>query len=197
MISWNYTIYNSTANTNMKRFLRIIASDADSGSNGMIDYYIEPLNVPYFAINRTTGVITLSSNIVGIASLNISRFPITFHVYARDHGTPSLLSQNNATVTIYYKNSDELPPASWLNTSYEDLDLSISIREKFYENRTNQPISDLDAGFDGSIFYKLSSNTSSIMTVYSPFCDNMYLPFRDRPVIKQGDVFRGSIGITR
>jgi hypothetical protein len=196
MTSWNYTIYNSTINTNTNRFLRIIASDADSGSNGMIDYYIGTLNVPYFAINRTTGTITLRSDISGIASLNISLFPITFYVYAQDRGTPPLLSTNNATVTIYYRNSNDLAPARWLDTSYEDL--HISIREKFYERYANQAIFEEQAsGFNGSIFYRLTSNTSSIMTVYSPFFDNTHLPFRDRPVVKQGDIFRSGIGVTR
>ncbi|CAF5138872.1 unnamed protein product, partial [Rotaria magnacalcarata] len=40
MTSWHYTIYRLSMNATNTRLLRIVASDADSGLNGMINYYI-------------------------------------------------------------------------------------------------------------------------------------------------------------
>ncbi|CAF3673561.1 unnamed protein product [Rotaria sordida] len=194
MTSWNYTIYRSSINTTNIRFLRIIASDADSGLNGMINYYIGTVNVPYFSISRTTGTIKFRQNIFGLSYLNISRFPIIFYVYAQDRGTPPLISKNNATVTIYFNDNDEPPVARWLDTHYEEL--YISITEKFYEIYRNQPIFDYNYGFNGSIMYELTSQTSSIMTVSSPFLDNTNIPFRDIPVVKNGRIFTSGITVT-
>ncbi|CAM4780128.1 unnamed protein product [Rotaria magnacalcarata] len=192
MTSWHYTIYRLSMNATNTRLLRIVASDADSGLNGMINYYIGTPNLPYFSINRTSGTITFLSNVYSLANLNISRFPITFYVYAQDRGTPPLLSKNNATVTIHLDDSYEPSTARWLDARYEEL--SISITEKFYEDYTNQPIFDFDHGFNGSIMYELSSETPSIMTVSSPFSDNTNIPFRDTPLIRNGRIF--SSGIT-
>ncbi|CAF0991670.1 unnamed protein product [Rotaria sp. Silwood1] len=194
MTSWNYIIYRSSMNKTNTRFLRIIASDADSGLNGMINYYIGTAHVPYFSIIRTTGTIILRSDIFGISYLNMSYFPITFYVYAQDRGTPPLMSKNNATVTIYLNDSDDPPAARWLDTRYEEL--NISITEKFYENYRNQPIFDYNYGFNGSIIYELTSQTSSIMTVSSPFLDNTNIPFRDIPVVRNGRIFRSGITVT-
>jgi hypothetical protein len=194
MTSWNYTIYPSFINTPNTQLLRIIAFDADSNSNGMINYYIGTVNVPYFSINRTTGAINLRCDIPSLTCLNISHFPIKFEVYAQDHGTPPLFSINNATVTIYYSNIDDPPPARWLDSSYEEL--KISITEKFYENYPNQAIYEVN-GFNGSIFYELTSQTSSIMTVSSPFFHNIDLPFHDTPVARVGRIFKSGIAVTR
>ncbi|CAF3111050.1 unnamed protein product [Rotaria sp. Silwood2] len=194
MTSWNYTIYRSSIITTNTRLLRIIASDADSGVNGMINYYIGTASVPYFSINRTTGTITLRNNVFGLAYLNATRFPITFYVYAQDCGTPRLISKNNATVTIYFNDGDDPPAARWLDTHYEEL--NISITEKFYENYRNQPIFDNDYGFNGSIMYELTSQTSSIMTVSSSCLDNTNIPFRDMPVVRDGRIFRSGITVT-
>ncbi|CAF3379935.1 unnamed protein product [Rotaria socialis] len=194
MTSWHYTIHRSSMNATHTRLLRIVASDADSGLNGMIHYYIGTPNLPYFSINRTSGTITFLSNVGNLANLNISRFPITFYVYAQDRGTPPLLSINNATVTIHLDDSDEPSAARWLDTRYEEL--RISITEKFYESYTNQPIFDFDQGFNGSIMYELSSQTPSIMTVSSPFSDNTNIPFRDTPLIRNGRIFSSGITVT-
>jgi hypothetical protein len=194
MTSWNYTIYSSSINTSNTTSLRIIASDADSGLNGMINYYIGTPDVPYFSINLTSGMIILRHGISGLASLNISRFPITFQVYAQDRGTPPLFSRNNATVTIYYSDNANPSPAKWLNEIYEEL--NILITERFYEDYPNQPIRD-DSGFNGSIFYELPSQTSSIMTVSSPFFRDTELPFRDTHVERNGRIFKSGIAVTR
>ena len=193
MTSWNYTIYRSTyGNTANPRFLRIIASDADSGSNGQINYYIGSIGVPYFAINTTTGTIILRSGIA-MADLDVSRFPITFTVYAQDRGSPPRTSETNATVTIYYNNGNDAQPARWLDPMYEELNFPII--EKFYETYVNRPIFNTSYGFNGTILYTLTSQTSSIMTVGSPF-PNTYIPFSDVSVSRVGNVFSSGIIVT-
>jgi len=194
MTNWNYTIYRSTVgNSNSARFLRIIASDADSGLSGVINYYIGTVNVPYFAINQTTGTIILQDSVAGIYNLNVSLFPITFQVYAVDRGTPPLISQTNATVTIYYNNGNEAPPARWLDPAYEELNFPII--EKYYEIYGNTPVFNNSYGFNGTISYQLTSLTSSIMTVTSPFPYTM-IPFSDEPVTRNGNVFSSGIVVT-
>jgi hypothetical protein len=194
MTVWNYTIYRSAfGNSANARFFRIIASDADSGPSGMINYYIGTVNVPYFTINQTTGTIILRSGIT-IADLQVSQFPITFQVYAQDNGTPPLLSQTNATVTIYYNNGNASPPARWLDSMYEEL--NFPILEKYYELYGSQPIFNNSYGFNGTILYQLTSQASSIMTVTSPF-PYTNIPFTDQPVSKNGNIFSSGIVVTR
>jgi hypothetical protein len=195
MTSWNYTIYRSLyGNSNTARFLRIIASDADSGLSGMINYYIGTVNVPYFTINQTTGTIILRNTVPGVYSLDINQFPITFQVYAQDRGSPSRTSEANATVTIYYNNGNDPPPARWLDPIYEELNFPII--EKYYETYGNRPIFNTSYGFNGTILYQLTSQTSSIMTVSSPF-PNTYIPFSDVPVSRNGYIFSSGIVVTR
>jgi hypothetical protein len=194
MTFWNYTIYRTTfGNTANPRFLRIIASDADSGFNGMINYYIGTINVPYFTINQTTGTIILRPG-VAITDLQVSQFPITFQVYAQDLGTPPQISQTNATVTIYYNNGNEAAPARWLDPMYEQL--NFPILEKYYEIYGSQPVFNNSFGFNGTILYTLTSQTSSIMTVSSPF-PNTYPQFSDAPVSRNGNIFSSGIVVTR
>ncbi|CAF3632426.1 unnamed protein product [Rotaria socialis] len=195
MTTWNYTIYRSAfGNSNSARFLRIIASDADSGSNGLINYYIGTVNVPYFTINQTTGTIILRSDVLGVYSLDVSQFPITFQVYAQDRGSPPRISETNATVIMYYNNGNDPPPARWGDARYEEL--NFSIREKYYEVNRNAPVSNSTYGFNGTIFYQLTSQTSSIMTVSSPF-PNTNIPFSDLPVGRNGFTFNSGIVVTR
>ncbi|CAF2958903.1 unnamed protein product [Rotaria sp. Silwood2] len=194
MTSWNYTIYRSAfGNSNSARFLRIIASDADSGSNGMINYYIGTINVPYFTINQTTGTIILRDNVLGVFSLDVNQFPIRFQVYAQDRGSPPRISEANATVTIYYNNGNDPPPARWSDPRYEELNFPII--EKYYEIYRNIPIFNTSYGFNGSIFYQITSLTSSIMTVSSPF-PNTYIPFSDVSVSRNGNTFSSGIVVT-
>ncbi len=195
MTSWNYTIYRSAfGNSNNARFLRIIASDADSGLNGMINYYIMATNVPYFTINQTTGTIILRSNIPGVFSLDVTQFPITFQVYAQDRGSPPRTSEINATVTMNYNNGNDPPPARWLDPLYEEL--NFSILEKYYEIYSTLPIFNNSFGFNGSIIYQITSDKSSIMTVSSPF-PNINIPFSDAKLQRNGNLFIGGIDITR
>ncbi|CAF4366800.1 unnamed protein product, partial [Rotaria magnacalcarata] len=148
MTAWNYTIYRSAfGNSNSARFLRIIASDADSGSSGLINYYIGTVNVPYFTINQTTGTIILRSNVPGVYSLDVTQFPITFQVYAQDRGSPPRISATNATVIMYYNNGNDPPPARWSDARYEEL--NFPIREKYYEVNRNAPVSNIAYGFNG------------------------------------------------
>jgi hypothetical protein len=195
MTNWNYTIYRSLyGNSNTAQFLRIIASDADSGLNGQINYYIGTVNVPYFTINQTTGTIILRSNVAGVYSLDINQFPITFQVYAQDLGMPPRISATNATVTIYYNNGNGPPPARWLDPMYEAL--NFQILEKYYETNGSTPVFNNSYGFNGTILYQLTSQTSSIMTVSSPF-PNTYIPFSDVPVSRFGYIFSSGIVVTR
>ena len=195
MTSWNYTIYRSTVgNSNNPRFLRIIASDADSGANGMINYFIGSLPMPpYFAINQTTGTIILQSSVVGMFNVDVTRFPITFQVYAQDRGSPPRTSQSNATVTIYFNNGNDPPPARWLDPNYDELNFPII--EKFYETYPNQLIFNNSYNFNGTISYQIASQTSSIMTVSSPF-PNTRIPFIDAPVTRNGNISSSGIIVT-
>ena len=194
MTFWNYTIYRSAfGNSDNPRFLRIIASDADSGQNGVINYYIGTLSVLYFAINQTTGTIILQTG-VGMTGLDVTQFPITFQVYARDLGSPPRISEANATVTIYYNNGVDAAPARWADPRYEELNFPII--EKYYEIYGNRPIFNDTYGFNGTISYILASTTSSILTVSSPF-PNTYIPFSDVPITRIGNVVSSGIVVTR
>lgn len=193
MTQWNYTIYRTTfGNTANPRFLRIIASDADSGQNGVINYFIGTIGVQYFTINQTTGTILLQSG-VSITDLLVNRFPITFQVYAQDQGSPRRISAANATVTIYFNNGNDQQPARWLDTRYEELNFPII--EKYYETYRNRPIFNDSFGFNGTILYIITSGPSSIMTVSSPFPNTM-IPFSDLPVTRIGNVSSSGIVVT-
>ncbi|CAF1461191.1 unnamed protein product, partial [Rotaria sordida] len=102
-------------------------------------------------------------------------------------------SEANATVTIYYNNGNDPPPARWSDPRYEELNFPII--EKYYEIYRNQPIFNLSYGFNGTIIYQLTSQTSSIMTVSSPF-PNTYIPFSDVPVTRNGNIFSSGIVVT-
>ena len=82
MSSWNYTIYRNFVNRNL---FRIIAFDRDSGINSIINYYIPTINVPYFTIDKLTGMIYIRDNIQ-IIDFNINLFPIKFMKSILLHG---------------------------------------------------------------------------------------------------------------
>jgi len=186
---WNYTIYKSTYQTvSNPHFLRIIASDADAGDNGQIDYFIGTLSVPYFTINQTTGMIILRSTTT-INDLQSTIFPITFQIYALDRGSPRLLSPLNATVVIYF-NNNTVQPATWYDPIYGELNFRII--EKFYETYRNRSIFSTLDNFNGTIFYTTTTSQSVIMSVYSPF-SNTNIPFTATSVINTGNTF--SVGI--
>jgi hypothetical protein len=194
MSSWNYTIYRSVYENSMnKNLFRIIASDADSGRNALINYYIRTTNVYYFIIDRTTGMIKIRDDIQ-ISDFDINRFPIQFEVYAQDLGIPPLLSNGSVTVTIYFDNSANRPPAQWVDRRYEDV--QISILEKFYElNQNRVPISDANSHFNGSFIYQFSTQMSREMIVTSPF--NEYIPFRHIILTNNNDLYSSGIIVTR
>ena len=193
MTQWNYTIYRTTfGNAANPRFLRIIASDADSEQNGVIKYFIGTIGILYFMINETTGTILLQSG-VAMADLQVSQFPIVFQVYAQDQGSPRRISATNATVAIYYNNGNGQQPAQWADSRYEEL--NFPILEKYYEIYRNRPIFNDSVGFNGTISYTLTAQTSSIMTVSSPFSNTM-IPFSDLPVSRNGNTFSSGIVVT-
>lgn len=194
MTSWSSTIYKSLPGRFNRRILRIIAVDADSGSNGQLNYYLGSVNVPYFHIERDTGIIILEKDPADFSSSDISRFPIEFHVYAQDRGASPRLSKNNATVTIFYSESNDLIMAQWIGPNYDEFHLNIS--EKFYELHPNQPISQ-EGVFDRTIAYELTSSIPSILTVNSPFSRMIQLPFRDTPIVRNGTRLTSGILVTR
>jgi hypothetical protein len=195
MTLWNYTIYRSTfENSATSYLLRIIASDADSGLNGMINYFIGTVNIPYFTINQTTGTIIFRRG-VAITDLQISQFPITFQVYAQDRGSPPQMSQTNATVTIYYNDGNDLLPARWLDAHYKELNFPII--EKYYETYGNRPIFNNSYNFNGSIIYQLTSQTSSSFMSVSSSSPNTDIPFRGVSISRNGNIFSNGIVVTR
>lgn len=197
MSVWNLTIYRSTliSNPMHQRLLRLIASDADSGLSGTVNYFISTSGIPYFNIHPSTGTIQFQSHIKNISDLDEKRFPIVFQVYAKDLGEPYQISRQNATVIINYDTVADPSVAQWLDQRYEELNISIS--ERFYEKYPNHAIFDSDSDFNGSIMYHLSSSESSLMIVNSPYPHETNIPFRDAPVIKNGQVFSGGIVVTR
>ena len=192
MTHWNYTIYRSTLNV-PNRSLCISAFDVDSGSSDGITYYIGTLSVPYFIINRTTGEISCRTDPSNTCGFNSTRFPITFDVYVQDNGVPPLVSQNNATVTIYYSDSNYTSPARWLDTSCEALNLSIT--ERYYNMYSNQAISGTD--FNGSIFYEITSSTPTTMVITSPFLSMEDLPFYTKLLGNTGTIFSNGIYVNK
>lgn len=190
---WNYTVYQST-NPLRNEILRLIASDADSGLFGEVNYFIETSGVPYLILDQKSGILKFQSHIRDSSQLDAKRFPIVFKVYAKDSGKPSLVSQQNATVIINFLPGTQLSTAHWVNPRYEQLNLSIS--EKFYEKYQNRPIFDLRSNFDGSIIYRLPSSESSLMTVNCPYPYGNSIPFRDAPIVKNGQIYSGGIILT-
>jgi hypothetical protein len=102
-------------------------------------------------------------------------------------------SDVNATVTIYFNNGDTAPPARWLDPIYEEL--HFPILEKYYERHGNRPIFNDSAGFNCTILYQLTSQTSSIVTVSSPL-PITYIVFSDVPVTRNGNIFSSDIVLT-
>ena len=194
MSSWSATIYKSSPGSFNRRVLRIIASDPDSGSNGQINYYLGSVNIPYFHVERETGIIILEEDPADFNSSVISRFPVHFHVYAQDRGASPLLSIDNATVTIYYSNSSDLDMARWTGPNYDEFHLNIS--EKFYELYPNRAIFQENI-FNGTISYELKSSISSILAVNSPFSRSVQLPFRDASTVRNGSQLTSGILVTR
>ena len=154
----------------------------------MINYYIGTLNVPYFTINQTTGTSIVQSSVLGIFSLDVNLFPITFQVDAQDLGSPPQISKVNATMTIYFNNGDTALPARWLNPIYEELNFPTHLGEILRTLRQS-------AGFNGTILSQLSSQTSFILTVNRPFV-NTYIPFSDLPMSRNGHIFSSAIVVT-
>jgi hypothetical protein len=74
--------------------------------------------------------------------------------------------------------------------------LNFPILEKYYEIYGSQPVFNNSFGFNGTILYTLTSQTSSIMTVSSPF-PNTYPQFSDAPVSRNGNIFSSGIVVTR
>ncbi|KAJ3594244.1 hypothetical protein NHX12_006575 [Muraenolepis orangiensis] len=75
----------------------VTARDRDSGSNAEIKYFAVPKNGSFYVVPKT-GDVLLVDSILGLAS------PVTFKVFARDHGWPPRTSRS---VTV------EMTPRQW------------------------------------------------------------------------------------
>ncbi|XP_058849785.1 neural-cadherin-like [Acipenser ruthenus] len=64
---------------------KVTAWDADTGKNAELFYSIQPKNGNFYVVPKT-GEVLLVDSILGLAS------PVTFDVFARDHGKPALTS---------------------------------------------------------------------------------------------------------
>jgi hypothetical protein len=189
MSSWNYTLNRNSANKNL---FRVIASDRDSGDNSLINYFIPTISVPYFIINQSTGMIQIRDDIQ-ISSLNISRFPIRFQVFAQDLGTPRLRSNETVDVTIYFDSSTNPPAAQWIGQDYANIQMTIS--EKFFETNLNKLITQSNSNFNGSYFYQLSSGITQTMSIKSPFGE--YIPFRHDILSINNNIYSSGIYVIR
>ena len=186
---WNITIYNGTNPS----LTRIIAYDADAGIYGMMNYYIGTVNVPYFTINQTTGAILYRTG-VSYSTLNSALFPIQFTVFAQDLGRPTQISPVNATVTVYFNNSNTVLPATWLNPASGELNLVIS--EGFYRMNSRRPLFSNSSGFNGSIIYQLTMQSASLLVVSNPF-PSASIPFHETTLTVNNMIYTSGIDVTR
>ena len=106
---------NSDANTLV---IPVMATDADLGDHGMVDYFIRGGNFNNsFSIDQSNGRITVRNN---IDRERVQSFDLV--VEARDRGTP-LRRSARATVSIRIRDENDNPPV-FFPTSY-----SVSVRE--------------------------------------------------------------------
>lgn len=186
---WYITLYNGTNPS----LTRIIAYDADAGTYGMVNYYIGTVNVPYFTINQTTGAIVYRTG-VSFSTLNSTLFPIQFTVFAQDRGSPPKISPINATITVYFNNSNAVLPATWLNPSSGELNLVIS--EEFYRMYSGRPVFSTNSGFNGSIIYQLTMQSASLLVVSNPF-PSASIPFHETALTANNMIYTSGIDVTR
>lgn len=186
---WNITIYNETNPS----LTRIIAYDADAGIYGMVNYYIGRAGVPYFTINQATGAILYRTG-VSFSTLNSTLFPIQFTVFAQDRGNPPKISPINATVTVYFNNSNAILPATWLYPLSGELNLNIS--EEFYRMYSGRPVFSTSSGFNGSIIYQLTMQSASLLVVSNPF-PSASIPFHETALIANNMIYTSGIDVTR
>lgn len=85
--------------------LQVNASDQDSGDNGMITFLISAssLQTQIFAIDRTTGVLSLEDTLIGAPST------INLTITAADSGEPSLNASALVTVVVMSDNPPAFP----------------------------------------------------------------------------------------
>ena len=152
-----YTIYRSVYDNSpgsTSRFLRIIASDEDSGSNEMINYYIGMINICYFtSIKPRKRSFCRARSWVSTVWTSLSS-PSPFNSMDKIQAHHLETSDANATVMIYSDNGDTAPSALWLDPIDEEL--NFPILEKYDERHGNRSI------FSGTILYQLTSQTSSL-----------------------------------
>ncbi|XP_023671737.2 neural-cadherin isoform X2 [Paramormyrops kingsleyae] len=74
---------------------KVAAEDGDSGKNGEIVYFSNPKNGSFYVVPKT-GDVLLVDSILGVSK------PITFNVFAKDHGWPCRTSRN-LEIQIYPK----------------------------------------------------------------------------------------------
>ena len=98
-----YVEYLYENNNRFQAVVTVATTDDDAGLNGDVEYYLGLSARLNYTINSQTGVIT-TRHIFDREETPISKF----HVFAKDLGTPSLVS--NATVIIYIKDENDNPP---------------------------------------------------------------------------------------
>ena len=98
-----YVEYLYENNNKYQVVITVSASDADSGLNGDIEYYLGLSARANYTINSKTGVIT-TRHIFDREDTPVSKFL----VFAKDLGSPALVS--NATVIIHIKDKNDSPP---------------------------------------------------------------------------------------
>ena len=125
--------------------MTVQASDADSGSNGRVSYYIISGNTAgFFILDSDTGVLT-SRKSLDLESAQILDWNFTLVIVAKDHGKPEL--SGNATFVLRIIGVNEFTPQfTGGGTSFhiaEDVDVGTMI--------CHVTATDRDYGPDGQI----------------------------------------------
>ncbi|XP_056642220.1 cadherin-87A isoform X2 [Diorhabda sublineata] len=75
--------------------MKVEATDADTGENAVVEYFIQKGSYEDFKIDNTTGVISVAKKLD-----YDRRNTYTLEVTAADHGTPSLTGSSEITITV-------------------------------------------------------------------------------------------------
>ncbi|PIC27301.1 hypothetical protein B9Z55_019604 [Caenorhabditis nigoni] len=135
-------------------FLQVSAIDADIGSNGIVDYFLNESSsspaIQLFRLDRTSGTLRVSSK------LDREQFAvIVLPIFARDRGTPSLSASSEITLTLSDVN-DNAP-------SFEQLSYDLYIAENAPAGSTVGTIvaRDADEGENSDISFRIFGGTDA------------------------------------
>ncbi|CAB3406084.1 unnamed protein product [Caenorhabditis bovis] len=111
---------------------KIFAKDLDEGNSGIVRYSMDGENSQAFAINSSTGVVSIADDLFGLARKELYHLSVT----AFDLGRPSMNSTANLNVRILSSNEILLEPVIEFSEPAENFILSLKentpLNEKVY-----------------------------------------------------------------